>query len=104
MIYTENRTIVAHEGNDTRLSAEFCSNPMVNKVFWIASDRVIRPGTALGQITAHSITVSLKQYVNYRIFCFSIFKSIRHQTYTFFPLHSSFYNVIDFNFNKPGFH
>lgn len=59
MIYTENRTIVAHEGNDTRLSAEFCSNPMVNKVFWIASDRVIRPGTAVGQITAHNITVSI---------------------------------------------
>lgn len=59
MIYTENRTIVAPEGNDTRLSAEFCSNPMVNKVFWIASDRVIRPGTSIGQITAHSITVSI---------------------------------------------
>jgi len=58
VIYTENRTIVAHEGNDTRLSAEFCSNPMVNKVFWIASDRVIRPGTVVGQITAHNITVS----------------------------------------------
>lgn len=58
MIYTENRTIVAHEGDDTRLSAEFCSNPMVNKVFWIANDRVIRPGTAVGQIAAQSITVS----------------------------------------------
>lgn len=58
VIYTENRTIVAHEGEDTRLSAEFCSNPMVNKVFWIASDRIIRPGTAVGQITANSITVS----------------------------------------------
>lgn len=58
VIYTENRTVVAHEGDDTRLSAEFCSNPMVNKVFWIASDRVIRPGTAVGPITAHSITVS----------------------------------------------
>jgi len=62
VIYTENRTIVAREGDDeTRLSAEFCSNPMVNKVFWIASDRVIRPGTAVGQITAHSITVSLER-------------------------------------------
>lgn len=58
MIYAENRTIVAHEGDDTRLSAEFCSNPMVNKIFWIASDRVIRPGTAVGPITAHNITVS----------------------------------------------
>lgn len=74
MIYTENRTIVAHEGNDTRLSAEFCSNPMVNKVFWIASDRVIRPGTALGQITAHSITVSLKQNVNNIFFVFQFSK------------------------------
>lgn len=61
-IYTENRTIVAHEGDDTKLSAEFCSNPMVNKVFWLASDRVIRPGTAVGPITAHSITVS-KMYI-----------------------------------------
>lgn len=61
MIYTENRTIVAHEGDDTRLSAEFCSNPMVNKVFWIASDRVIRPGTAVEQIIAHNITVSIRE-------------------------------------------
>ncbi|XP_003240357.1 CD166 antigen [Acyrthosiphon pisum] len=84
VIYTENRTIVAHEGNDTRLSAEFCSNPMVNKVFWIASDRVIRPGTAIGQITAHNITSSTSSY------CQVATLTIQSVT----PVHSGEYNLI----------
>ncbi|XP_050529013.1 CD166 antigen homolog A [Daktulosphaira vitifoliae] len=63
IIYIENRTVVAHEGDDTRLSAEFCANPMANKVFWIiADDRVIRPGTTVGQLAAHSITQSTSSY------------------------------------------
>ncbi|XP_050425969.1 CD166 antigen homolog A [Adelges cooleyi] len=84
VIYIENRTVVVHEGDDTRLSAEFCANPMANKVLWIANDRVIRPGTAAGQLEAHTVTQSTSSY------CQVTALTIHSAT----PVHSGEYNLI----------
>lgn len=59
MIFPTNKTITGVYGQPLTLTMEFCANPTYNKVYWIAKDRVYRPGEADTDIVAYAITVSL---------------------------------------------
>lgn len=56
MIFPTNKTITGVYGQPLTLTMEFCANPTYNKVYWIAKDRVYRPGEADTDIVAYAIT------------------------------------------------
>lgn len=58
MVFPTNKSLTAVYGQPLTLTMEFCANPAYNKVFWIAKDRVFRPGESGNGIIAYGITVS----------------------------------------------
>ncbi|XP_031328852.1 uncharacterized protein LOC116159900 [Photinus pyralis] len=58
MVFPTNKSITAVYGQPLTLTIEFCANPAYNKVFWIARDKVVRPGNSEDGIIAYDITNS----------------------------------------------
>lgn len=57
MITPKYQNITAVSGQSLSLSVEFCANPVYDKVFWIAKDKVVVPGKSNGNALAYDITV-----------------------------------------------
>ncbi|XP_017780220.1 PREDICTED: uncharacterized protein LOC108565323, partial [Nicrophorus vespilloides] len=58
VIFPHNKTITAVYGQPLTLTMEFCANPTYNKVYWIAKDRVYKPGESDSEILTYYITNS----------------------------------------------
>ncbi|GLV42868.1 teiresias [Carabus blaptoides fortunei] len=57
VVYPNNQTVTAVNGQELVLTVEFCANPVYNKVIWITStSRVVRPGEVYDTMYAHEIT------------------------------------------------
>lgn len=59
MVFTSNKNITAVFEQPLTLTMEFCANPPYNRAFWIAKDRVYRPGEADSDVLAYTVTVSI---------------------------------------------
>ncbi|KAF5298508.1 hypothetical protein FQR65_LT00050 [Abscondita terminalis] len=58
MVFPTNKSITAVYGQPLTLTIEFCAYPKYNRVFWIAKDKVVRPGKSGNGIVAYEITNS----------------------------------------------